>query len=247
MPKTLVEANEFLCRHVLNTAYQSHPFWNEKRIDVWYHNISEGGIRKICDWEHYCDLARSPCQRRVSNDLHVVLNHQHYLVDDQFRGKKVEVWRGILDDGLFVRSSDGTIHGPYKPVPLPLPFGKFKKPKKSPLDQRRAKVVELAQNIEVTKESLFVDTRSELDKKKEYHVEGKTFKPESPTGALYFVNAFTAKEALYKEFGVPLGRLRKNHREQIDHLLTKTLRRETVMKEAKKIIEEYMYHATGNN
>jgi len=246
-PQTLAQANEYLCGHLLNVAYSSHPLWNEKRIEVWHQNLPKEGIRKICDWEAYRDLARKPCNRRVSNDRLVIFDHQHYLVDDEFRGKQVEVWCGLLDEGLFIRTPDGTIRGPYKPAPVPLPFGKFHKPKKSQLDLRREKVINLARNIDIPKESVFVDNRVQEDQKRDFLVPGETIAPQSPTGALYFVNPFTAKQAIFKEFGIPLGRLSQQQRQKIDQILQTTLRRDKVMSEVKKIIDELTQNASRNS
>ena len=237
-PKTLSEANEELCVHLLNTAYQQHPYWNEKRIDVWYKNLPEKGIRQICDWEQYRDLARKPCNRRVSNDCLVIFDHQHYLVDEEFKNSKVKVWRGLLDDGLFVQSLDGNVYGPYKPAPTPLPFGKFKKPKKTELDIRREKIIDLAQHIDMPKKSVFIDNRNKIDRNRKFNISGISIEPTSPTGILDFINSYTAKKAIYEEFGIPLGRLNENQRQRINLLITKTLRQSTVLSEAKKIIDE---------
>lgn len=245
-PQNLTEANEYLYGHVLNLAYSSHPFWTEKRIDVWHQNIPAAGIQKICDWEQYRDLARKPCERRVSNDRIVLLDKQHYLVDDDFRGKKVEVWRGILDEGLFLRSSEGMVHGPYKPVPAPIPFGKFHTLKKGMIECRREKIIDLARHIDMPKESIFIDIRSEQDKTRTFQVGGHAIQPESPTGALSFVNPHAAKQAIYQEFGIPLGRLNREQRQKIDQLLAQTLRRDKVLSESKKIIDEYFKDVTGN-
>ena len=118
---------------------------------------------------------------------------------------------------------------------------------KSKLDHRREKVLDLSKSIDMPKESVFIDHRTEKDKKRNFEVTGESIQPESPTGVLYFMNKFTAKQAIYREFGIPLGRLSKEQRKRIDQIIERTLRRDIVLSEAKKIIDELDQNATRNS
>ncbi|MBI2566311.1 MAG: transposase family protein [Candidatus Schekmanbacteria bacterium] len=250
LPSTLREASQYLAAHVLNVAYSKHPLWDEKRIDTWYQNLEN--IRCLCSWEEFIDLAREPESRLVSNEYRVRYDGESYALNEELagkhcdlKGKKVEVWKGLFDSGLYVRTADGAIYGPLKPTPLERPLGDFHG-RKRVVDGGREKVIELSKRIELPKESLFIDRRSEADQRRRFIVSGAVMRPESATGALYFVNAHLAKGAIIEEFRISLGSLSREQRQEIDALLARTLRRDEVMAQVKEMLDRASGDARQN-
>lgn len=152
-PETVTEANQWLFTHLLHYNCQQHPRREGGRIEVWAAGCPPQGFRQMCSWETYTTFAREPVYRTVGDDRRITLDHQTYQVTDEIIGERVEVWKGVFDTGIYVKDKAGTIHGPYEPESGPLPFGTYRRWRKTERDRRLENIERLAGSVSIARDA----------------------------------------------------------------------------------------------
>jgi hypothetical protein len=153
-------------------------------------------------------------------------------------GERVEVWKGVFDTGIYVKDRGGTDHGPYKPESGAIPFGTFRRWKKTERDKRIEKVEAIAQNISIPRETMFGDRRMAGDRNRVFDLRSIPFA--QPVGFLSesYASLKEAKRGIYEQFGIPLGKLSDEVLEAIDRILHETLNRREVYARVKDLFTQ---------
>lgn len=193
----------------------------------------------MCTWDAYVKFAREPEFRTVDDNARITLDHQVYRVTDELRGERVEVWKGVFDTGVYIQDKGGTIHGPYELEPGPIPFGTFRRWRKTERDRRLEKVEGLAQNITISREAIARDRRSVEDRGRVYDLRSIPFA--QPVGLLpeNYASFKEARRGIYDQFGIPLGELSDDLLEAIEMILRETLNRREVYRRVKELFTQF--------
>jgi hypothetical protein len=141
-PKNEVEANEMLSQYLIKYNDHQHRSEPHSRMDDWLKNI-DGSVKKMCSWERYCAFAREPEKRTVGIDARITVDGSVYEIDPDLAGEEVVLWWGLFDDELYVEH-DGQRYGAYFPVSGPVPLFRYRKFKKTKIEQRLDKLESLA-------------------------------------------------------------------------------------------------------
>jgi hypothetical protein len=237
-PESVAEANQWLLNHLLHYNCQKHPTREGSRIEVWTAGLPPEGFRQMCPWETYVTFAREPEHRSVDDNSRITLDHQVYRVTGELRGERVEVWKGVFDTGIYIQDKGGNTHGPYAPEPGAIPFGTFRRWRKTEQDRRLEKVEQLAQKIAIPRESLFRDRRSEQERGRVYDLRSTPFP--QPLGLLSenYGSIKEARRGIYTQFGVPLGELSDEVLDAIDEILRETLNRREIYRRIKELFAQ---------
>jgi hypothetical protein len=238
-PETTAEANHWLLTHLLHYNSQKHPTREGSRIEVWAADLPTEGFRQMCSWETYATFAREPEYRTVDDNSRITLDHQVYRVTSELRGERVEVWKGVFDTGIYVQDKGGNIHGPYAPESGAIPFGAFRRWRKTEQDRELDKVERLAQQITIPRETLFRDRRSEEERSRLYDLRSTPFP--QPLGLLSenYGSMKEARRGIYAQFGIPLGELSDEVLGAIDEILRETMNRREVYRRIKELFTQH--------
>jgi hypothetical protein len=238
-PESTEEANRWLLTHLLHYNSQKHPTREGSRIEVWAADLPPEGFRQMCSWETYARFAREPEYRTVDDNSRITLDHQVYRVTGELRGERVEVWKGVFDNVIYIQDKGGNNHGPYPPESGAIPFGTFRRWRKTEQDRELEKVERLAQQITIPRETLFRDRRSEEERGRAYDLRSTPFP--QPVG-MWSENYGSMKEArrgIYAQFGIPLGELSDEVLGAIDEILRETLNRREVYRRTKELFAQH--------
>lgn len=237
-PESMAEANGWLLKHLLQYNCQQHPTREGSRIEVWASGCPADGFRQMCSWETYVTFAREPEYRTVDDHARITLDHQVYRVTDELRGERVEVWKGVFDTSVYIQDKGGTIHGPYELESGPIPFGTYRRLRKTERDRRLEKVEDLANNISIPREALTRDRRSAEDRQRVYDLRSIPFA--QPVGLLpeSYASFKDARRGIYDQFGIPLGELSDDMIEAINGILQETLNRREVYRRVKELFTQ---------
>jgi hypothetical protein len=238
-PESVAEANEWLLNHLLHYNCQKHPTREGSRIEVWRADLPPEGFRQMCSWETYATFAREPEFRTVDDNSRITLDHQVYRVTGELRGERVEVWKGVFDTGIYIQDKGGNTHGPYAPESGAIPFGTYRRWRKTEQDRRLDKVEQMAQQIAIPRESLFRDRRSEEERGRLYDLRSTPFP--QPLGMLSenYDSMKEARRGIYVQFGIPLGELSDEVLGEIDEILRETLNRREVYRRIKELFTQH--------
>jgi hypothetical protein len=134
-PETELEANAWLLNFLLRYNHMQHRTEPHSRFEDWLDNLPSTGIRKMCSWERFCTFAREPERRKVGVDARVSAEGTMYTVDPELAGETVVLWWGLFDNELYVEHGEERF-GPYHPIGGPIPLHRYRRFKKSKLQQR---------------------------------------------------------------------------------------------------------------
>ncbi len=216
----VAEANGRLLKYLSHYNCQQHPTREGSRIEVWAAGCPAVGFRQMCSWESYATFAREPEYRTVDDHARITLDHQVYRVTDELIGERVEVWKGVFDTGIYVQDKGKDIHGPYEPESGTIPFGTYRRWRKTERDRNLEKVERLSEAVSISRDVMMCDRRSEAERSRVFELRSI---PSSPPIGLLPESYLTIKQArrgIYEQFGVPLGGLPDEVLVEIDSILS---------------------------
>ena len=116
------------------------------RLEDWLEHFPPGGLRAMCEWDRFCTFAREPERRKVANDARVSVGGVLYQVDPNLAGETVVLWWGLFDQELYVEHSERR-YGPYQPLGGPIPLHRYRRFKKTVIEQRAERIEALAAQL----------------------------------------------------------------------------------------------------
>lgn len=218
--------------------YNDHQHRTEShsRMEDWLKNI-DGSAKKMCSWERYCAFAREPEKRTVGIDARITVDGSIYEIDADLAGEKVVLWWGLFDDELYVEH-EGHRYGAYFPVSGPVPLFRYRKFKKTKIEQRLEKLESLAKSLKLPESS---DTNQEVIsaiKKIVEPVPTRAFDDPDPFNEQCYENIIKAKVAISKYLGKPLTLLEQGDKDMIETMLSDTLDKQLVMRQVKQYFNQ---------
>ncbi len=226
-PKNEEEANQWLMQFLLRYNAMEHRSEPHSRIEDWLYNLPEPGIRKMCSWERFCTFAREPERSKVGSDARVTAHGTSYQVEPDLAGETVILWWGLFDTELYIEHGERRF-GPYAPISGPIPLHRFRKYKKSKIQQRADRIEALAAKLVLPRcvlaghEPLTVATSSD-------NLKGEAFSRPNPFRESAFRSVLAAKLAIADHLGTPLAKLPPEQIAQINEILNETLEKTEVI------------------
>jgi hypothetical protein len=238
-PDTVTEANQWLFKHLLHYNSQQHPTRAGSRIEVWAHGLPAAGFRQMCAWDTYCTFAREPEFRTVGLDGRISLEHRIYQITPELSGERVEVWKGVFDLGVYVQDQGGALHGPYAPESGTIPFGTYRRWRKTERDRRLEKVEHLAEGLAIPRTSMSRDWRTAEERNRSFDLPSVPFA--NPIGLLpeQYASMKDARRGIFGHFGIPLATLPAPVRGAIEAILRETLHRRDVYRRVKVLLQQH--------
>jgi hypothetical protein len=183
----------------------------------------------MCTWERFCAFAREPERRQVGGDARITVEGIVYEVDTELAGETVLLWWGLFDQDLYVEFREKRF-GPFTPSGGPIPLHRYRKPKKSKVDERADRVADLAERLGLPRAALEGHPELALAVASNPQVPAvQRFVDPDPFQELAYPTAFNAKLAIADFLCLPLAKLSAEHRAWIDVLLRETLDKKTVL------------------
>ena len=226
-PESEPEANAWLFNYLLRYNDRPHRSESHSRLEDWVQNLPPSGIRTMCSWERFCTFAREPERRKVGIDARLAVDGVLYQVDPELAGETVVLWWGLFDEQLFVELGEQR-YGPYHPVGGPIPLHRFRRFKKTALEQRADRIEALADQLQLPKAALEVapPLQSSLAGTP---LPAQPFVDPDPFQELTFANAIAAKKAIADYLALPLAKLPPEQLDFINTLVANTLGKHEVM------------------
>jgi hypothetical protein len=109
--------------------------------------------REMCSWERFRTFAREPEQRKADSNACVSIDGIRYQLSHEMAGQDITLLRGIFDSELYVEFNSEK-QGPFYPEAGPIPFGKFRKHKKSNVEIKADRIGQLAKTISLPRSAL---------------------------------------------------------------------------------------------
>lgn len=231
-PENEAEANLWLHRYLMRYNAQPHRSEQHSRLDDWMHHLPEEGIQEMCSWDRFCTFAREPEGRQVGIDARLTVNGVVYEVDSGLAGEKVILWWGLFDQDLYVEYEERR-YGPYSPSGGPIQLHKYRRHKKSKLDERADRVAALAEKLNLPRSALDGNPGLAQAIAMSSVSIGAAIIPfvdKDPFHELSFRDRMEAKRAISDDIGIPLAKLNPDGRAFIDSLLQETLKKADVLK-----------------
>jgi hypothetical protein len=238
-PDTPAEANQWLFKHLLHYNSQQHPTQAGSRIEVWARDLPAVGFRQMCAWDTYCTFAREPEFRTVGLDGRISLENRIYQITPELSGERVEVWKGVFDLGVYVQDQGGSIHGPYAPESGIIPFGTYRRWRKTERDRRLEKVEHLAEGLAIPRASMSRDWRTAEERSRSFDLPSVPFA--NPIGLLpeQYASMKEARRGIFGHFGIPLATLPEPVLGAIEAILRETLHRRDVYRRVKALLQPH--------
>jgi hypothetical protein len=238
-PKDLKEANIWLGTYTGEYNKDNHRKEEISRINTWKNNLPESGLREMCSWDQFCKIVREPINRQVGSDACININGTKYQLDSCLAGERVLVLTGVFDESVYIELEDNK-YGPFFPFSGPIPFGKYRKHKKSEKEKLADRIETLSKKINIPRDVLFNRKRSihELLRESEILADIKEISFEAK-GNLEnsFTDKIDAKLAIAKYLGEPLSHLSATIIQLIDCILEESLIKEEVFDKIQNLIE----------
>jgi hypothetical protein len=236
-PKNEVEANQMLSDYLKKYNDHQHRAESHSRMDDWVANI-DGAIKKMCSWERYCSFAREPEKRTVGIDARITVDGSVYEISPELAGERIVLWWGLFDDELYVEF-DGQRYGAYFPITGPVPLFRYRKFKKTKIEQRLDKLEGLAKSLKLP-ESATDQNCTAISALKNFvePIPIEEFNDPDPFNEKQYDNEFKAKSAISKYLGKPLSLLVEGDRKMIDAILAETLEKVDVMIRVKEYFND---------
>jgi hypothetical protein len=197
------------------------------RFEDWLDNLPPTGIRKMCSWERFCTFAREPERRKVGVDARVSAEGTMYAVDPELAGETVVLWWGLFDNELYVEHGEERF-GPYHPIGGPIPLHRYRRFKKSKLQQRADRIEALAAQLHLSRKAL-EDRPDVLAPLPGASLSSQPFVDPDPFHEITFPSVIDAKRAIASYLGQPLAKLPPEQLDYINALVGETLQKQEVM------------------
>ena len=226
-PQTELEANAWLLNFLLRYNHMQHRTEPHSRFEDWLDNLPPTGIRKMCSWERFCTFAREPERRKVGVDARVSAEGTMYAVDPELAGETVVLWWGLFDNELYVEHGEERF-GPYHPISDPIPLHRYRRFKKSKLQQRADRIEALAAQLHLSRKAL-EDRPDVLIPPPGASLPSQPFVDPDPFHEITFLSVIDAKRAIASYLGQPLAKLPPEQLDYINALVGETLQKQEVM------------------
>jgi hypothetical protein len=234
MPESLEEANAWLRKYLQEYNAMDHRHENHSRLDDWLLNLPQQGFREMCSWERFRTFAREPEQRKADSNGCVGINGIRYQLSHEMAGQEVTLLWGLFDNELFVDFKNEK-HGPFYPEEGPIPFGKFRKHKKSSVELKADRIGQLAKSISLPRSALSGCKNADqalLNQAHIVHLEKPNSIPFDDNPFLQtatFKSKLDAKTAIADYLARPLSRLTDLQLETINTILDESLDKKAVL------------------
>lgn len=226
-PQTEAEANAWLMQFLLRYNSMQHRTEAHTRLEDWLQHLPPMGLRAMCDWERFCTFAREPERRKVGIDARVLVEGVAYTVDPNLAGETVVLWWGLFDQELYVEH-DEQRYGPYHPVGGPIPLHRYRRFKKTAIEQRVERLEALAAQLLLPRAAV-EGREGGLHLAEPPVLPIQPFVDPDPFQQLTFPTRVAAKLAIADDLGLPLAKLPPEQLAAIDTLLTQTLQKQDVL------------------
>src|SRR5262249_50698611 len=139
---------------------------------------------------------------------------------------------------IYVQDKAGTIYGPFEPESGTIPFGTYRRWRKTGHDTRVEKIEQMASELSIPRASMVRDRRAEEERNRVFEVRSVPFV--NPIGLLpeNYASQKEARRGLFLQFGIPLGSLPDAVLEAIETILQETLNRREVYRRVKELFQE---------
>lgn len=227
-PENEAEANQWLLNYLLNYNQQQHRSEDHSRMEDWLANLPAEGVREMCTWERFGTFAREPERRKVGIDARVTIDGTAYEVEPALAGETVILLWGLFDNDLYVEHQ-GERFGPFHPISGPIPLHRYRKFKKSKVDERADRIEHLAAQLNLPLAALSGEPGVLLiaaDSARDIPMQ--PFEPTPAPDVCYPTN-IAAKLAIADELAKPLAKLPEQDLLFINNLLAETLERSIVL------------------
>jgi hypothetical protein len=234
-PETEPEANAWLMQFLLRYNTMPHRAEAHTRLEDWLEHFPPGGLRAMCEWDRFCTFAREPERRKVANDARVSVGGVLYQVDPNLAGETVVLWWGLFDQELYVEHSERR-YGPYQPLGGPIPLHRYRRFKKTVIEQR-------AERIEALAAQLVLPRAAVTGLADALHLDAppapplQPFVDPDPFQEFAYPTRVAAKLAIADYLAFPLAKLPPEQLAAIEALLSQTLRKHDVLTYIRTMIQ----------
>jgi len=230
-PETITEANTRLMQFLLYYNKQSHRRESHSRIEDWIENLTQDGIRQMCNWDRFCTFAREPEKRKVGLDARITVDGVAYEVEPDLAGEKVILWWGLFDSELYVEYEEHR-YGPYAPIGKPIPINSYRSFKKTNTQKRADRIEQIASQLSLPASAIGqVELITVAENVIPFPV--RSFVDPDPFEELTFKNAIEAKKAIAHYLVKPLAKLTTEQMAAVESILEQTLKKKEVMTKIK--------------
>ena len=233
-PETLEEANAWLHKYLQEYNAMDHRHEEHSRMEDWLQNLPPYGFKEMCSWDRFRTFAREPEQRKADSNACVGIDGIRYQLSHDMAGQDITLLWGIFDNELYVEFNNEK-QGPFYPEEGPIPFGKFRKHKKSSVELKADRIGQLAKSIRLPRSALSGINSSDqalLNQANIVQMEKPKSMPfdDSPfLQAATFKNKLDAKTAIADYLGKPLSRLSDLQIAAINTILDESMDKKTVL------------------
>jgi hypothetical protein len=227
-PETEAEANNWLMRFLVHYNGQQHRSEPHPRRDDWLANLPAEGFRAMCSWERYCTFARDPERRRVGIDARVSMDGVPYQVDPDLAGEEVILWWGLFDTELYVEHGERRF-GPYTPVGGPIPLNRYRRFKKTKVQQRAERIEALAERLALPASVWGGGASRDPPATATAKPVSTGFADPDPFHEIRYPSAIAAKRAIADYLNTPLAKLPAEALARLDAALAESLRKTDVI------------------
>ncbi len=226
-PETEEEANAWLMNFLLRYNDMQHRTESHSRMEDWLHNLPEDGFQAMCTWERFCTFAREPEHRTVGADARVTVDGILYEIHPDLAGEKVVLWWGLFDQELYVEYGENR-YGPFEPIGGVIPLHRYRRFKKSKIEQRADRIEVLAKQISLPRSAL-EQVQDLSEPSTEANLQTKPFVDPDPFQELTYHSSIAAKLAIADYLSLPLAKLSEDQLNALNAILAKTLNKHEVM------------------
>jgi hypothetical protein len=234
-PETEPEANAWLMQFLLRYNTMPHRAEAHTRLEDWLEHFPPGGLRAMCEWDRFCTFAREPERRKVANDARVSIGGVLYQVDPNLAGETVVLWWGLFDQELYVEHSERR-YGPYQPLGGPIPLHRYRRFKKTVIEQRAERIEALAAQLVLPRAAMTgLADALHLDAPPAPPLQ--PFVDPDPFQEFAYPTRVAAKLAIADYLAFPLAKLPPEQLAAIEALLSQTLRKHDVLTYIRTMIQ----------
>lgn len=251
-PETLEEANAWLHKYLQEYNAMNHRHEDHSRMEDWLQNLPSQGFREMCSWNRFRTFAREPEHRNADSNACVGIDGIRYQLSHEMAGQDITLLWGIFDNELYVEFNNEK-QGPFYPEEGPIPFGKFRKHKKSSVEIKADRVGQLAKAISLPRSALSDCKSSDqalLNQANILHLEKPISTPfdENPfLQTATFKNKLDAKTTIADYLGKPLSRLTDLQMAAINTILDESLDKKTVLEKIRTYFTLSSVECSGDN
>jgi hypothetical protein len=251
-PESLEEANAWLRKYLQEYNAMDHRHEDHSRLDDWLLNLPPQGFREMCSWERFRTFAREPEQRKADSNGCVGIDGIRFQLSHEMAGQEVTLLWGLFDNELYVEFNNEK-QGPFYPEEGPIPFGKFRKHKKSSVEIKADRIGQLAKAISLPRSALSDSKSSDqalLTQANILHLEKPNSTPFDDNPFLQtatFKNKLDAKTAIADYLGKPLSRLTDLQMAAINTILDESLDKKAVLEKIRAYFTLSSVERSGDN